>query len=123
MKSFVKLFNLIRTLTAGVIFTTPHPDDLLKNIRDKTWRKIKIVRNGKRDGVPQAIAKHYRYVIVKKNGELKSVADEIAWDFFRVRLPDEVFKKYEEMRREKGIKKFLDEVLKSFESASEESAT
>ncbi len=120
MKSFIKLFNLIRTLTAGLIFTTPHPDDILKNIRDKTWYKIKVVRNGKKDGVQQGIAKHYRYLIVKKNSELKSVVDEYAWDFFRVHLPDPIYQRYEEMRREKGIKKFLEEVMKSFSEEEEQ---
>ncbi len=119
MKSFIKLFNLIRSLTAGILFTTPHPDDILKNVRDKTWYKIKVVRNGKKDGVQQGIAKHYRYLIVKKHGELRNLVDEYAWDFFRVKLPDEVFQRYEQMRREKGIKRFLDEVIKSFEETEE----
>ncbi len=114
MKSFIKLYNLIRTLTSGIIFTTPHPDDILKNVRDKTWRKIKIVRNGKKDGVQQGIAKHYKYNIVKRNGDFKSFAVEVAWDFYKVHLPDDVFKRYEDIRREKGIKPFVDEVIKSF---------
>ncbi len=118
-RGFVRLYKMIRSLTAGILFTTPSPEDILKGVRDKTWFKIKIVRNGKTGNTPKAIAKLFRYKIEKKNNDLKPVVKEIALDFFTVRLPDPVYQRYKKLRMEKGIKPQLEEIVKYFPEVKE----
>ncbi len=115
MRNFAKLYKLMRTLVSGVLFTTPSENDLLKSIRDKSWYKVKIVRNGvNRDGKPLGMAKLYVYDIRKVKTRLESVVVERAIDEFSVHLRDDVYQRYQELRRSKGIEPQLDELINAF---------
>ncbi len=120
MLAFSRLYKLMRTLASCVIFTTPSEDDILKNVRDKSWYKVKIVRHGlTKDGKPLGLAKLFVYDVRKIGRQLTSTVKEKAIDQFTVRLPDEVYEKYQQIRREKGIEPQLQKLFEAFPKAKE----
>jgi|GEM_PF-2191298 len=125
---FAKFFNLIRDVTNFVIFTTPNEGDILKNVRDKLSYLAVIhghVRpRGKRKG------NHIVYVgdeywadggyatIYKRKLVINSTTnykpdyryvDVMHFDMFRYEIPDDVRKRYAEMRA-KVTERLLDEL-------------
>ncbi len=120
IRGFVKLYKMIRTFVSAVIFTTPSPEDIVKNVREKAWYQIKIVRGGKsQSGNPLGQAMLFKYEVKKDGNSLKGVVREEAIDTFVVRLPEEIYNRYEKMRVEQGIDPQLRDLLEYFPKAKE----
>lgn len=89
------LFNLIRTLTAGVIFTSPDMD-ILKELRKKAWVVAEpTAPHGVED--PSRLAKLYRKRIAPSG---KVYIHKLGYDAYDLRaIPNDVRAEYEEKRR------------------------
>jgi hypothetical protein len=116
MIKFYRVYNIIRNIVNGLIFTTPSPNDIAFYVREKGWKLIKITRNGRQpDNTPKAIAK----IAVNKITVVKGrITNKIKWrtvDDYTVKLPDWVYKEYVERRKvyEEKLMEELDEVLGS----------
>ncbi len=120
LRTFVRLYKLMRTLVSGVIFTTPSEGDLLKNVREKTWFKIKITRNGTAStGVRKARANIFVFSVKYKRHKLNETVEEKAVDNFRVNLPDDIYKKYIVKRKEEGILPQIKSLLDAYPDVKE----
>ncbi len=119
LRYFARLYKLIRTLCTAVVFTTPSEADIMKNIREKAWYKVKITRNGKRYGIQQANANIYVYTIRVVNKQFKEVVEEKAEDHFNVHLPDKIYQRYLQKRREEGILPQLRSLVDAFPEVKE----
>jgi len=120
IRGFIKLYKMIRTFVSAVIFTTPSPEDIVKNIREKAWFQIKIVRSGRnQSGTPLGQAMLFKYEVKKDGNSLRGVVREEAIDTFAVRLPQVIYEKYEKMRVEQGIDPQLRDLLEYFPKAKE----
>lgn len=97
-KRLSEYFNVVATDFASVVFTTPDPRWLLKYIRDlpggHTGRPIKIT------GDPRTYTRLIRIYEGWVAPDLKkSGVNPIIEDKFSIRLPDNVFKEYDAVRR------------------------
>ncbi len=120
IRGFVKLYKMIRTFVSGIIFTTPSPEDIVKNVREKAWFQIKIAKGGQNQvGNRRGKAMLYQYEVRKVGDSLKGVVREKAIDFFSIRLPNHVFEKYEKMRVSKGIDPQIKNLLDYFPKAKQ----
>ncbi len=119
LRQFARLYKLIRTLCTSIVFTTPSESDIMKNIREKAWYKVKITRHGSSNGVKMSKANIYVYTVKVIDKQFREVVEEKAEDRFRVRLPDNVYQKYLEKRREEGILPQLRALLDSYPEIKE----
>ncbi|AGG36555.1 DnaA-like protein [Sulfolobales Mexican fusellovirus 1] len=119
LRLFARLYKLIRTLTAGVIFTTPSEGDLMKNVREKAWYKVKVVKNGHSRGVQRSKAKIFAFKLEVVNRQFKEVVVEKAEDEYLVKLPDHIYKVYLEKRKREGILPQLRGLLEEFPSVKQ----
>ena len=89
------LVNLIRTLTAGVVYTSPDMD-ILKELRKKAWAVAEpTAPHGVED--PSRVAKLYRKRIAPSG---KVYIHKLGYDAYDLRaIPADVRKEYEEKRR------------------------
>jgi hypothetical protein len=90
------LINLARTLTAGVIYTSPDMD-ILKELRKKAWIVAEpLAPHGK--AKPYRVARLYRKRILASG---KVAIQKLGLDEYDLRaIPGDVRKQYEEKRRE-----------------------
>jgi len=115
---FAKFFNLIRDVTNFVIFTTPNEGELLKSLRDKlTYLAVihgHVRPRGKktRDGEYEYLGDEYwadggyatiyrRKLVINSTTNYKPdyrYVDVMHFDMFRYDIPDDVRKRYAEMR-------------------------
>ncbi|AQQ16864.1 ORF9 [Sulfolobus spindle-shaped virus 3] len=116
MIKFYRIYNIIRNIVSGIIFTTPSPNDIAFYVREKGWKLIMITRNGRQpDGTPKAQAK----IAVNKITIVKGkISNKVKWrtvDDYTVKLPDWVYKEYVERRKfyEEKLLEELDEILDS----------
>lgn len=82
------LFDVIGTITQGILMTTPNPENLLKAIRGYEFHRIKII---KANSNYRRMAKGYKNIL------LPSGTRRIRRDFedtFDVRIPNDVYKDY-----------------------------
>jgi len=127
-KAFFKIYALIRTLTTCVIFTTPSPNDLSFFLREKSWKKIKITKNGvetkgPKKGVRRARAWLYKSDFKRNtNGDFTTAVEKEAVDDFYLEIPDEIFNKYME-KRYKAIERLLGEIEEVLQKIQPESPT
>ena len=124
MIKFYRIYNIIRNIVSGIIFTSPSPNDIAFYVREKGWKLIMITRNGRQpDGTPKARAK----IAVNKITIIKGkITNKIKWrtiDDYTVKLPDWVYKEYVERRKvyEEKLLEELDEVLGSDNGAEDPS--
>jgi len=114
LMKFYKVYNIIRNIVSGLIFTTPSPNDITFYIREKGWKLIKIVRNGSaKKGIRIARAKIAVNTITIKKGKVQNAVKWKTIDDYTVHLPDWVFKEYQERRKiyeEKALEE-LDKIL------------
>ena len=99
------LINLARTLTAGIIYTSPDMD-ILKELRKKAWI---VAEPTAPHGVdkPDRLAKIYRKRIAPSG---KVYVHKLGYDQYRLdAIPQDVREKYEEKRR-KAMAPLLDEL-------------
>jgi len=126
---FAKFFNLIRDVTNFVIFTTPNEGDLLKSLRDKlTYLAVihgHVRPRGKkiRDGEYEYLGDEYwadggyatiyrRKLVINSTTNYKPdyrYVDVMHFDMFRYDIPDDVRKRYAEMRA-KVTERLIDEL-------------
>jgi hypothetical protein len=130
-KAFFKIYALIRTLVTAVIFTTPSPNDISFFLREKSWKKIKITKNGVetkgvKKGVRRARAWLYKSDFKRdSNGDFKTAVEKEAVDDFYLEIPDEIFNKYME-KRYKAIERLfteIEEILQKIQPESPDSTT
>lgn len=125
-KAFFKLYALIRTLVTAVIFTTPSPNDISFFLREKSWKKIKITRNGvETKGVKKGVRRARAWVHksdFKKgsNGDFKTAAEKEAVDDFYLEIPNEIFNRYME-KRYKAIESLFSEIETALQKIQPES--
>jgi hypothetical protein len=115
LMKFYKVYNIIRNIVSGIIFTTPSPNDITFYVREKGWKLVKIVRNGSAKGIRRARAKIAVNTITIKKGKVQNVVKWKTIDDYYVHLPDWIFKEYQERRKiyeEKALEE-LDKVLGS----------
>ncbi len=89
---FSKLYNLIRSLATGVIFTSVEVTDIIKFIRDKVIYRVSMERVGPNESV----ATGYKVIITPM---LESTVKRIFQDHVSLELPNEVREHYERIRR------------------------
>jgi hypothetical protein len=127
-KAFFKIYALIRTLVTAVIFTTPSPNDISFFLREKSWKKIKITKNGvetkgPKKGVRRARAWLYKTDFKRdKNGDFTTAVEKEAVDDFYLEIPEEIFKKYME-KRYKAIERLFSEIEEILQKIQPESPT
>lgn len=97
MKSFYKLFALIRTRVAGVVFTTPSPDDIAKFLREKGWYQIRVTMVNRRKREARAMLYERKFVRNEK-GEITTKVEAKAIDFFIASMPNAFYREYLERR-------------------------
>ncbi len=119
LRQFARLYKLIRSLCTAVIFTTPSEADIMKNIREKTWYKIKISRSGSAHGYRKSKANIYVFTVKVLQKRFKEVVEERAQDVFSVHLPDSVYEKYMIKRKEEGIVPQIKALLDAFPEVKE----
>ena len=98
---FSRFFNLIRSASSSVIFTSVETDDIVKFIRTKIKYVCMLVRHGD----DWSEARGYERVLLpngKRIERLKFI------DSFKLRLPDDIRSHYEELRRD-AIKRLFAE--------------
>ena len=103
------LINLARTLTAGIIYTSPDMD-ILKELRKKAWI---VAEPTAPHGLskPERLAKIYRKRIAPSG---KVYVHKLGYDAYRLdAIPQEVRERYEEKRR-KAMKPLLDELREAW---------
>jgi len=101
---FNALYNLIRTICAAVIFTSPDLDTLVE-VRKKSWwvGEPKIPHQTASDAYERHMVLYKKRVMA--SGQV--IVSKRAIDVYRLDIiPNDVRKKYEEMRRE-ALKKTL----------------
>jgi hypothetical protein len=126
---FAKFFNLIRDVTNFVIFTTPNEGDILKNVRDKlTYLAVihgHVRPKGKKlsNGQYQYLGDEYwadggyatiykRKLVINSTTNYKPdyrYVDVMHFDVFYYKIPDDVRKRYAEMRA-KVTERLIDEL-------------
>jgi len=130
-KTFFKIYALIRTLVTAVIFTTPSPNDISFFLREKSWKKIKITKNGVETKGPKKGVRRARAWVHKSdfkrntNGDFKTAVEKEAVDDFYLEIPDEIFTNYME-KRYKAIERLLgeiEEVLQKIQPESPQATT
>jgi len=95
---FGKFYNLIRTVAAGIIFTSVESDDIIRFVRRKIRYIVKVERRG-----DWAIATGY----VRHLSPLGDYYVERAFEIeFQLHLPEKVREKYEALRRQAVAKLF-----------------
>jgi len=99
---FSKLFNLIRTICSGIIFTSVEVSDIVKFVRDKVQYRvsIRVIDNLTREAIG------YRVITLPT---LERIVKRWFIDRFRLDLPGDVRKEYEEMRKE-AIERLMSDV-------------
>ena len=102
-KELQALLDVIRTGLAGLIFTTPQPNELLKVFRGYDFYYVKIVKQNKRNN---RLATIYQQSVMP-NGNV--IVKKVGYDRFNVMLPDEVYKRYSGIRAS-----YFREVIESF---------
>ncbi|BBL46078.1 hypothetical protein MJ1HA_0170 [Metallosphaera sedula] len=127
-KAFFKIYALIRTLVTAVIFTTPSPNDISFFLREKSWKKIKIAKNGvetkgQKKGVRRARAWLYKSDFERNSsGDFKTSVKREAVDDFYLEIPQDILNIYMEKRR-KSIERLLTDIEKILENLPEEPPT
>lgn len=77
VKEFTKLFNVIRSMAGGVIFTSPS-DEIPRQLIKKVKYRIFVSRAGSKDGTPLSRAIIYdQYILPDFRPVVKKVAEEI----------------------------------------------
>lgn len=99
---FSKLFNLMRTICSGIIFTSVEVSDIVKFVRDKVRYRVAI--RVVDDDVRKAIG--YKVITLPT---LERIVKRYFVDYFKLDLPSDVRREYESMRRE-AIERLLGEV-------------
>ena len=99
------LINLARTLTAGVVYTSPDMD-ILKELRKKAWIVAEpLAPHGK--AKPQRVARLYRKRILASG---KVAIQKLGLDEYDLRaIPSDVRREYEEKRKQ-AMEPLLDEL-------------
>ena len=104
---FSKLFNLIRTVCSGIIFTSVEASDIVKFVRDKVMFRVQIRVGGVDDsGVVWREARGYEVFV------LPTLEHHIRWafsDYYPLWLPGRVRERYEAKRRE-ALERLVGEV-------------
>jgi len=107
------LINLARTLTAGIIYTSPDMD-VLKELRKKAWVVAEpLAPHGR--GKPYRVARLYRKRILASG---KVAIQKLGLDEYDLRaVPGDVRKQYEEKRR-RAMEPLLEELEAVWSQAS-----
>lgn len=87
------LLDTIGSKVRGILFTTPNPGNLLKSVRSYEFLRTKIIKSDSRGG---RIAKGYKNIMLPSTSRRISRNYE---DRFNVQLPDDVYKRYNVMRK------------------------
>ncbi len=115
----------------AVIFTTPSPNDISFFLREKSWKKIKITKNGVETKGPKKGVRRARAWLYKSdfkrdsNGDFKTAVEKEAVDDFYLEIPDEIFNRYME-KRYKAIERLfteIEEILQKIQHESPDSTT
>ena len=99
---FSKFFNLIRTVSAGLLFTSVEVTDIVKFVRDKMVYRVAIIPENRL--WRKAIG--YKVVLLPS---LDRIVVRYFADRFTLKLPSDVRKQYEEMRKE-ALEKLMSEI-------------
>lgn len=108
MKSFYKIYALMRTMVSGVIFTTPSPDDLALFLREKGWYQIRITMVNRKKREARAMLYERKFVRNTK-GEITTKMEAKAIDFFIASMPNAFYREYLK-RRFDTEQKLLEEI-------------
>jgi hypothetical protein len=125
-KAFFKIYALIRTLATAVIFTTPSPNDISFFLREKSWKKIKITKNGvetkgAKSGVRRARAWLFKNDFKRNSrGEFVNTLEKEAIDDYYLEIPNDIYKKYME-KRYKAIENLFNEIKQTLQKIQPES--
>ena len=111
--AFCRLYDLMRSLVAVVIFTTPHPHNILRYIREDVDVFIKVREH---EGTVRECDVYRRFYThpIPRSGEIRKgtlVMDKMLIDLSD--LPKRVYEKYLTKRR-KAIRKALKDFLRFF---------
>ncbi|ACZ35793.1 DnaA-like protein [Betafusellovirus yellowstonense] len=120
MKVFYKIYALIRTRVSAVIFTTPSPEDIAFYLREKGWYQIRVTMVNRNKMIARATlyAKDFGR---NTSGEIVTQVKTKALDFFKVQIPDNIYKEYMQRRKETE-RKLLEELRKTLSTLNEKKA-
>jgi len=105
--AFAILYNLMRSVCSGVLFTSVEATDIIKFVRDKVQFRVHV----RRVGPEESIAVGYK---VGYSPLLEPYVRRFFTDRYSLRLPNDVRKRLEEIRRE-SVEETLKSVLGSLE--------
>lgn len=110
MKTFYKLYALIRTRVSAVVFTTPSPEDLAFYLREKGWYQIRVTMVNRKKMIARATLYSKDFGRNSK-GEIVTQVKRKALDEYKAQLPNDIYDEYMRRRRETE-RKLLDELKK-----------
>ncbi|BEP17057.1 hypothetical protein PYJP_04090 [Pyrofollis japonicus] len=132
--AFMKFYNLIRSITAGIIFTTPS-EELPRNLLNKIFFRVSVAPLSKRQliemvddyaaykamldeyGLPEYWSLATGYKLRTLPNFLKFVKKEY-YDPYPTYYPDEVYKRYEDIRW-RAVKRAFEEWRQSLDGREE----
>ena len=107
-----KLFDVVGTAVKGLIITTPNPENLLKAIRGYEFYRVKIYKDWYMEKETRRVAKGYKNILLPSG---KHIVRTVFNDYYDVTIPDDVYKRYKEMRES-----YTDVALEELEAILEE---
>jgi adenylate kinase family enzyme len=117
MKVFYKIYAIIRTRVSAVIFTTPSPEDIAFFLREKGWYQIRVTMVNRTKMVARATL-YSKDFGRDSSGNIVTKVKKKALDFFKVQLPDNIYKEYMQRRKETE-RKLLEELRKTLSTLNE----
>lgn len=99
MLKLYRLYAIMRNIVAGVIFTTPSPNDIALFLREKGWYQIKVTWKNKKDKI--ALAQLYTKSLYRNNsGQFVEKHKYKAIDEYKVELPNAIYQRHIQTRLE-----------------------
>jgi len=99
IKNFLEFYNIMRSVAAGVIFTSVDLEDLPKRLWKKIWYRAEVITE---EDNKQCKAVVYR---VKARANLKAYLYHRAIDYFPRHYPNWLYERYEVLRNKAVINK------------------
>ncbi len=97
-------WDTIREAVRVLLITTPTPRKLARFLRDEEYYVVRVRPHGSIEGVPRSKAIIYKQVVLPSGLTFPRKTGMV--DTFRVRVPDDVYRRYHAMRKHYTVETF-----------------